>query len=122
MEDKRPTFDEMYFDAKRKVEAEEAAREAEYETRRKKRQEFRARLFGTDDPVALLAPQSVDDYDALLGEHAAQLRNAVRRAMEDAVSDDTDIAERIPMLGVLARLVQTNVAIAKAVNRENSTL
>jgi hypothetical protein len=105
-------------------ELERRAEEAERERFRQKRKEFRQKLFGTDDPVALLAPQALEDYDDLLGEHAAQLRNAVRYAMEDAVSDSIRIEQRLPALAVLARLVQTNLAIAKAMkkNPQNSTL
>ena len=96
---------------KRRYEAERAASA-------KRRTEFRIKMFGADDPVAMYAPQSLDDYETLLGEHAAQLRNAVRSAMTIAISDDVDLTKRIPMLGVLARMIQTNLAIAKAMTHE----
>ena len=107
-------------------EAESRARQAARDAQAQKRKEFRAKLFGTDDPVALLAPESLQDYDALLGEHAAQLRNAIRHAMEYAVSDSVSLKQQLPVLAALDRLVRANVMITRTIKRaqtrENSTL
>ena len=126
MEGQRKSFDEIYAETRAKVEAEVMVRGEEAKAYREKRRAIRKELFGTDDPVATCAPQAVEDFDALLGEHAAQLRSAIRHAMEDALSDSILLGERLPVLAALGRLVRVNVAIARTIKasktRQNSTL
>jgi hypothetical protein len=90
--------------------AEDRAARAEYS---RKRAIYREKLFGSSDPVDCHAPQAIEDFDALLAQHAAQLRHAIAYTMEAALDDDVLVRERPKVIASLARLVQTNVAIAK---------
>src|ERR1700685_1384083 len=97
--------------------AREDRRQAELEARRqeylKKRAELRDRLFESADEFDRQAPAPIADFDALLAEHAAQLRNAVRYTMEFALWDDARVKDNVQSASALTRLIQTNIAIAK---------
>jgi len=98
--------------------------EAEYQAARaeylRKRVIYREKLFGSSDPVDCQVPQAIEDFDALLAQHAAQLRHAIAYTMEAALSDDVRVLERPKVIASLARLVQTNVVIARALRDKKS--
>ena|SRR5258707_6504673 len=106
MNDRKLTWEEQ-------TEVERVEREAQHEAWRKRRREYREKLFGSTDPIAWQAPPADVDFDALLAQHAAQLRNAVSLTMEYALSDDVDLKDRPGVLGSLTRMIQTNVAIVR---------
>ena len=114
MTDQRQSFDEMYLESKAKVETE--FREADERTARNRvaRDAFLKELFGGGDRKSWLVPQPVADLDATLAEHFVQLRNAVRYALEDAIDDDRTDERRNLAQTAVTRMVQTNLAIAKA--------
>ena len=91
----------------------QAALEAERQAFLKKRAELRAKLFGSADSFDCQAPAPIADYDALLAEHAAQLRNVVRHTMSFALWDDAGIKDNAMTASALTRLIQANIAIAK---------
>ncbi len=78
------------------------------------RKEFLQKLLDGKDQLAWQAPHQIQDFDELLCQHAAQLRNAVRYTMEYALSDDIEVEEHAKVVGALTRMIQTNIAIAKA--------
>lgn len=80
------------------------------------RQEFLEKLLGGKNQLAWQAPLPLEDFDDLLCQHAAQLSNAVRYTMEHVLSDDAEIPEQAQAVGALTRMIQTNIAIAKALS------
>lgn len=90
---------------------------AEIAANRRRRKDFLDKLLGTADPVDRQAPAAIDNFDALLGEHAAQLRSAARYTMGFAVCDDVSIDRHPQMISSLTRLIQANVAIAKVLKK-----
>ena len=84
------------------------------------RQEFLRRLLGGKDALAWQVPPQIEDFDALLLQHAAQLNNAVRYTMEFALCDGIGVSEHTMVIGSLTRMIQTNIAIAKAMTGEKS--
>lgn len=84
-----------------------------------KREAFLAELLGPDK-IARLSPSAVEDFDTLLAQHAAQLRHAIAYTMEDVLNDNVRILDRPKVIAALARLVQTNVAIARALRGEKT--
>ena len=85
----------------------------EHRTNAAKRRAFREKLFGSKDEADWLAPPPLADFDALLAEHAAQLRNVALQVMGNALSDDHSLDGHVSAVGALTRVVQTNIAIAK---------
>ncbi len=94
-------------------EDEEERHRAEHAAWRQRREEYLQKLFGAADPLDVHAPAAIADFDALLGEHAAQLRSVARYTMGFTISDELSIDRHIQTAGSLVRLIQTNVAIAK---------
>lgn len=85
------------------------------------RRKYLERLMGSAEDFDWEAPAPLADYDAQLGEHAAQLRNAARYLMGKVLDDDN--ARAVQAAGALARLIGTNLAIAKvlkAADRANA--
>ncbi|MEI9991803.1 MAG: hypothetical protein WDM86_17405 [Rhizomicrobium sp.] len=103
----------MQEDWREKAEREHAEYEAERAAYRKRREEFQEKLFGSPEPYDWRAPAPVENFDALLAEHAAQLRNAVRQAMGFVLADNIGAKENALAASALTRLIQANIAIAK---------
>ncbi|MEJ0028450.1 MAG: hypothetical protein WDN01_20700 [Rhizomicrobium sp.] len=103
----------MQEDWREKAEREEAEYRANRAAYRKRRAELQEKLFGSPELYDWQVPAPVEDFDALLAEHAAQLRNAVRQAMGFVVSDDLGAKASAVAAAAVARLIQTNIAIAK---------
>ena len=84
-------------------------------------QEARARflesLLGADR-MAWQAPPAIQDFDSLLCQHAAQLNNAIRYAMGDALRDGSSMENRSKAMFAITRMIQTNIAIAKVLDPE----
>ena len=76
---------------------------------------FKQKLFGADDALDWQAPTEIEDFDALLCQHAAQLSNAVRMTMGLVLFDDAKPEAQAMAANALVRLIQTNIAIAKVV-------
>ncbi len=96
---------------------EERERHAAYKAKRKL---FLESLLGGNDPLTWQMPAEIDDYDALLAQHAAQLRNAVRYMMGEALDDDGSPESRVKAAGTLTRMIQANIAIAKTALSQKS--
>jgi len=81
------------------------------------RERFLESLLGADR-LAWQAPPEIQDFDSLLCQHAAQLNNAIRYAMGDALRDRASIESRSLAMGAITRMIQTNIAIAKVLDPE----
>jgi len=97
----------------------ERARHEEEEKRRHKENadnllRFNRRLFGSEDRHDWQAPSALEDFDAALGEHAAQLRNAARHIMEKALADHSSVESQAKAVNALTSLIRANIQIAKA--------
>jgi len=99
----------------------EEALEAERAAFRKMRAERRERLYGSADSIDWQAPAALADFDALLAEHAAQLRNAVRCTMEFVLWDDAGVKDNAMSASALTRLIQANIAIAKVLGKHETS-
>ena len=89
-------------------------RAREEQERRARRDAVLADLFEAADYKSQIAPPKPVDHDALLEEHLAQLRNAVRGAMQYAISDDIDVQPKMAAVGGMTRMIRTSLAIALA--------
>jgi len=64
-------------------------------------------------------PQTVPEIDAVLAEHLAQLRNAVRYTMQTAIDDGSEIPNAATSpLRAITRMIQVNLGIAKVLRRQ----
>lgn len=106
-------------DWRARLEREENEREARAAAWQAQRLQFRSKLFGSQDKFDWLAPPPVEDLDAMLGEHAAQLRNAARCITESALQDDT-AKNTVAAVTTLTRVVQANLAIAKVLAKSKT--
>ena len=104
-------FKDMEEQVDREI-AEERRQRAEW---RAERLRFKQKLLGADDALDWQAPPKIEDFDALLCQHAAQLSNAVRVTMARVLSDDSEAEVQTKAANALTRLIQTNIAIAKTV-------
>lgn len=114
MTEQRQSFDEMYLESKAKVEAEYREEQERAARAQAARDAFLKDLFGSGDRQSWLVPQPVSDFDATLAEHFAQLRNAVRYALEDAIDDHRTPERRNLAQTAMTRMIQVNLALAKA--------
>jgi len=87
----------------------------------KERQEFRTKLFGSSDCHDWQAPSPVENFDELLAEHAAQLRNAARHAMGITLDDGHGPETLAQAASALTRMIQTNIAITKVLGAQRET-
>jgi hypothetical protein len=78
------------------------------------RERLMTTLLGADDDLGRQAPPPVDDMEALLGEHAAQLRNTARYMMGEVISQGSSVQESAKAATVVNNVIRTNIAIAKA--------
>jgi hypothetical protein len=101
--------------------AEEKRRQEENNARYERRQEFLAELLGPAG-VTRYAPPPVSDFDAQLGEHAAQIAKLTRLALNYALNDDWNFDNRIDAANTITRLIQTNVAIARVLRAQSKTV
>lgn len=101
-----------------RFEREEREREERAAAREAAREQFHIKLYGSAERFDWAAPPSVEDFDAMLGEHAAQLRNAARHVTESALHDRSP-KDMAVVVGTLTRVVQTNVAIAKVLRQKD---
>ncbi len=88
--------------------------ERERQEREAQRKAFLADLFGTPDLKAQIAPPDPVDHDALLEEHLAQLRNAVRYLMQYAIGDAHKVERNVSVAGMVTNMVRANLALTKA--------
>jgi hypothetical protein len=86
--------------------------------RRAARERYLTELFGAEEWQDRVAPQPVEDMDSLLGEHAAQLRNAARYLMNEALSDSRSVVENARAATTVCSLARTNVMIARALRED----
>ena len=82
---------------------------------RQRRKEFLDGLLGADQ-FARQAPPPLEDFDAQLCEHAAQLAKAARHLMGDVLNDDSSLERRSLAIGALTKMIQANIAIAKTID------
>jgi len=66
------------------VDREMAAEREAHAAWKARRKLFLDQLLGGADPLTWQMPTEIDDFDALLAQHAAQLRNVVRYMMGEA--------------------------------------
>ncbi|HEY0107578.1 MAG TPA: hypothetical protein VGB91_15965 [Rhizomicrobium sp.] len=100
---------------RREEDAAQARRESARQEWARRRNEFRAALLGSADPLAQQKPPAIDDFDALLRVEAAQLRNAVDYLMGEVLSDEATREDRRLAIASLTRMIQANVVIARTV-------
>ena len=93
----------------------EKRRAAELAAARAKRAAFLNGLLGAD-PLERLAPPPLEDFDAQLCEHAAQLAKAARHVMGDVLDDTACLTSRALAIGALTKMIQANIAIAKTID------
>lgn len=93
----------------------EERQKAERAAARRRREEFLDGLLGAD-PFARQAPPPLEDFDAALCEHAAQLTKAARHLMGDVLNDDASLERRSLAIGALTKMIQANIAIAKTID------
>ncbi len=110
----------MEEDWRAKMERERSEAEARSEAYHKRREAFRERLFDSPDALVWQAPPPVDDFDALLAEHAAQIRNAVRQTMGIVLNDGNKPQSITQAAAALTRLIQANIAIAKVLGAKDT--
>jgi len=103
----------MEEDWRDRFEREEEERAAQREIWRQEREAFRRKLFDAPDELAWQAPAPLQDFNTLLAEHAAQLRNAVRQTMEIALDHRNESKANALAALSLTRLIRTNIAIAR---------
>ncbi|HUO98280.1 MAG TPA: hypothetical protein VMU01_06410 [Rhizomicrobium sp.] len=87
---------------------------AQLRRQRAEREQFLATLLDAADDYDRLAPPPVTDMETLLGEHAAQLRNAARYMMGEVISDSRSGQESARAATTVNNMIRTNIAIAKA--------
>ncbi len=112
----------MQEDWRDKAEREQAEYEADRAAYRKRRAALQEKLFGSAELYDWQAPAPIENFDTLLAEHAAQLRNAVRQAMGFVLSDDGDAKDNALAASALTRLIQANIAIAKVLRETSKTV
>ena len=105
----------MEEDWRARYEREKAEAAARSEAYYAEREAYRQKLFDAPDALTWQVPPPVENFDALLAEHAAQLRNAVRHAMGFALADNRDCEANALAASALTRMIQTNIAIAKVI-------
>lgn len=101
--------------------AEEKRRQDEDNARYERRQKFLDELIGPYG-VERFAPQPANDFDALLGEHAAQIAKLTRLSLNYALNDDMNLNSQINAANAVTRLVQTNVAIVRVLRAKSKTV
>jgi len=79
---------------------------------------FLTQLFCAEDSLDRRAPQPIKDMESLLGEHAAQLRNAARYLMGYVTRGGENAQDSIRAATAISAVVRTNVAVANALRDE----
>jgi hypothetical protein len=79
-----------------------------------------AHVMGGPDLASWIVPQESVESDALLAEHLAQLRKAVRFALSLAVDDQFGIGENLSAANTATRMIRANIALAKELNASKS--
>jgi hypothetical protein len=77
------------------------------------RRSYLEKLLGSKDRYDWNAPRPVEDFDTILAEHAAQLRNAVRFTLDGLLTDNVSTENQAKYASAVDRLIRTNLAIAK---------
>ncbi|MBS0469870.1 MAG: hypothetical protein JSR60_02275 [Proteobacteria bacterium] len=111
-------YEDMTFEEQQ---AEKRRRQEEADARYERRQAFLTELLGPPG-VARFAPPPVRDFDAQLGEHAAQLAKLTRLTLNYALNDDGDLQTQMNAASAVTRLIQTNVAIARVLLAKSKTV
>ena len=88
--------------------------------RTRQRKEFLDKMLQGDDMAAWLAPSECAPSDEVLSEHMAQLRTAVRYAMQFALADDMTFERNMAAANAATRMIQANIALAKVLNAANA--
>jgi hypothetical protein len=101
--------------------AQRRRRQEEADARNRRREEFLAELLGPSG-VARYAPPPITDFDAQLGEHAAQVAKLARLTMNYALNEDATLEHQISAINAVTRLVQTNISILRALGAKSKTV
>ena len=88
------TLDDIYWERQARYEREARQQEDLTLLRSRQRKEFMSKLLAGDDMSASLAPNACEPSDEVLSEHMAQLRNAVRYALQFALASLPDYSRR----------------------------
>jgi len=85
-----------------------------YERQKANAKRVREALLGGPDEVSWAMPcEDIVGVD-VLAEHFQQIRNAVRYTLHQAFADRQDAAVSLSAAATAGRLIQTNIALAKA--------
>ncbi|MGZ6021687.1 MAG: hypothetical protein ACXWLQ_03675 [Rhizomicrobium sp.] len=103
-----------YEARRRRLDAEVAQAKAE-------RQAFLQKFMLGPDVVSWVAPDGCAPSDEVLAEHMAQLRNVIRYALQYAFAEDEPLSASLSAANAATRMIQTNVALAKALKLSGST-
>jgi len=101
----------------------QAEEQREFEARHKLRRAQRRKLTDTllsGDLLTWVAPDTHHGSDEVLSEHLAQLRTAVRYALQFVLADDLSLASNLSAANTTQRLIQTNIALAKVLSVSES--
>jgi hypothetical protein len=114
------TLDDIYWERQARYEREARQQEDLTVLRSRQRKEFMSTLLAGDDMSAWLAPNACEPSDEVLSEHMAQLRNAVRYALQFALADDMTFERNMSAANAATRMIQANIALSKALKAPNS--
>jgi hypothetical protein len=78
------------------------------------RKKFLQALLGGPDMLSWVTPCDDVVGEEVLAEHFKQIRNVVRFALSHALDDRRDTAVNLNAASTAARLIRTNIALAKA--------
>ena len=90
-------------EVRKEIADQEAARDA-----------FLRKLMPGPDLLSWVVPTGDIVPDEILAEHLAQLRNAVRYVLQYAMGDGLMVPTRMSAASTAQRMIQTNIALAKA--------
>jgi len=97
----------------------QAEEQREFEARHELRSAQRRKLTETllsGDLLTWVAPDTHPGSDEVLSEHLAQLRTAVRYALQFVLADDLNLESNLSAASTAQRLIQTNIALAKVLS------
>lgn len=108
------SFDEIYRTAKAKAEQEAREEGERLALRAQERKQFLEAFLGGPDMLSWVMPCDDIVGKDVLAEHFQQIRNVVRFALQHALDDRRGAAVNLSAASTAARLIQTNIALAKA--------
>ena len=105
---------EMYEAALTKLEQQEHGADGRSAEHTRARKLFLEALLGGTNMLSWLTPGEDVVGEEVLAEHFRQIRNAVRFTLQHAFDDQCGAAVNLSAASTAARLIQTNIALAKA--------